>query len=278
MNFTVEILSGLCNVLKSLVTALSISPDHTNILPRLDAHFDADYCEILDDSLICHNANEFGESFVSARLLILKSEEEHQTDLINDAKALGDHPNIGNKKLAYLFSTHSIDWFYQRDLICDTVYNRIQNGIRKIKWRPEVLEEVEKVSAEFEGPLLTIQIRTWTHLFDPPNCTSIRDGVIRDYNFETYRSAIDEFLPKAKTVFLTADREEILQEYIDYLKDYNVKVVTYIQPPEVTQMQYSAATMLIGAKSDMLVCSRLSTFAECMWWFGKCKAQVKPVF
>jgi hypothetical protein len=281
MNFTVEILSGLCNVLKSLVTALSISPDHTNILPRLDAHFDADYCEILDDSLICHNANEFGESFVSARLLILKSEEEHQTDLINDAKALGDHPNIVNKKLAYLFSTHSIDWFYQRDLICDTVYNRIQSGIRKIKWRPEVLEEVEKVSAEFEGPLLTVQIRTWTHLFDPPNCTSIRDGVIRDYNFDTYKNAIEQFLNSEtppKTIFLTSDVDHVLPEYLEYLKNYDVNVITYTQPEHVTQMQYSAATMLIASKCDMLVCSRLSTFSECIWWFGGCKAKTISVF
>ena len=274
MKFTVQVRSGLCNVMKSLVTALSIA--ETNILPRLNAHFDADYKEILDDSLICHGDQELGETFISARFLILKSEEIDQPDLINDAKALGDHPNITNKKLAPLFSTHSIDWFYDRNLICDKVYNRIMNGIDKIKWKNEVLSEVERVSKNFEYPLLTIQIRTWTHKFDPPNCTSIRDGVIRDYNFATYKNAIDKFLPKAKTIFLTADRDDVLPKYLEYLKDYNV--VTYTQPSNVTQMQYSAATMLIGSKSDMLVCNRLSTFAECMWWFGKCKAATIPVF
>ena len=70
MKFTVEILSGLCNVLKSFITALSIGD--ANVLPRFDAHFDANYNEILDDSLICHGSHEFGESFVGARLLILK--------------------------------------------------------------------------------------------------------------------------------------------------------------------------------------------------------------
>lgn len=274
MKFTVEILSGLCNVLKSFVTALSIA--ETNILPRFNAHFDADYREILDDSLICHGPHEFGESFISARFLILKSEENEQPDLINDAKALGDHPNIVNKKLASLFSTHSIDWFYDRKLISDKVYNRIQSGIKKIKWRKEVLSEVERVSKNFEGPVLVIQIRTWTHQFDPPNCTSIRDGVIRDYNFETYKKAIDQFLPKAKTIFLTADRDDVLPQYLNYLKDYNV--ITYIQPNNITKMQYSAATMLIASKCDMLVCNRLSTFAECIWWFGECKAEVLPVF
>lgn len=282
MKFTVEILSGLCNVIKSFVTALSMTEvGNTNILPRFDAHFDANYNEILDDSLICHGPHEFGQSFVSARLLILKSEESEQQDLINDAKSLGDHPNIANKSLSYLFSTHSIDWFYDRNLISDKVYERIQTGINRIKWRDEVLSEVERVSKDFKYPLLTVQLRTWTHKFDPPNCTSIRDGVIRDYNFEEYKNAIDKFLKSEdppKTIFLTSDSDEVLPTYLDYLKDYNVNVVTYTQPENVTQMQFSAASMLIGSKCDMLVCNRLSTFAECIWWFGECKAKTIPVF
>jgi hypothetical protein len=282
MKFTVEILSGLCNVLKSLVTALSMTEiGNTNILPRFDAHFDADYNEILDDSLICHGSHEFGASFVSARLLILKSEELEQPDLINDAKALGDHPNIANKSLSHLFSTHSIDWFYDRNIISNKVYERIQTGINRIKWKDEVLSEVDRVSKDFEYPLLTVQIRTWTHKFDPPNCTSIRDGVVRDYNFETYKNAIDVFLQNEnppKTIFLTSDSDSVLQTYIDYFKNYNVNVVTYTQPNNITQMQFSAASMLIGSKCDMLVCNRLSTFAECIWWFGECKAKTIPLF
>lgn len=80
----------------------------------------------------------------------------------------------------------------------------------------------------------------------------------------------------AKTIFLTADNDSVLPQYIEYLKDY--KVITYKKPSHITYLQHSAATMLIGSHSDMLVCSRLSTYAECMWWFGKCKAKVIPVF
>lgn len=274
VKFTVEILSGLCNVLKSLVTALSIGS--TNILPRLDAHFDADYREILDDSLICHGAEEFGQSFISARFLILKTEENEQTDLINDAKILGEHPNIVNKQLKFMFSEKTIDWFYNRSLICDKVYNRIMNGIEKIKWRQEVLTEVDKITSKFIHPVLCIQIRTWTHKFDPKNIFSIKDGVTRAYNFETYKTAIDKFLPECASIFLTADNDSVLPQYIEYLNKYNI--ITYTQPNDKTQMQFSAASMLIGSKCDMLVVSRLSTYAECMWWFGGCKAEVIPVF
>lgn len=276
MNFTVEVRSGLCNMIKSFVTALSIGK--ANVLPNHTIHFDADHSEIFDSSLICKSPAEFGTSFITARFLILESEEEEQVDLINDAKALGSHPDIVNKQLAPLFSKKTIDWFYDRSLICDKVYDRIQRGIKRIKWRPEVLSEVEKVSKEFEGRVLGVQVRTWTHQSDPPNCTSIRDGVERDYNFETYREAIDKFLPEVDTVFVTADRVEALQDYVDYLKDKNVKIILYVQPDNVTQLQYSSATMLLGAKCDKLVLCRLSTFAECMWWFGGCKADVIPVF
>jgi glycosyltransferase involved in cell wall biosynthesis len=272
--FTVEILSGLCNVLKSLVTALSIG--EANILPRFDAHFDANYAEILDDSLICHGREEFATSFVTARWLLLKEEEDEQKDLVNDAKSLGDHPNIRDKSIAHLFTTKTIDWFYDRSLICDRVFNRIMKGIHKIKWKQEVLSEVNKITSQFVYPTLTIQIRTWRHRFDPANIFEINDGVKRDYNFQKYKDAIDVFLPKCSTIFLTSDNDAVLSDYKEYLKDYNV--ITYTQPNSVTQMQYSAATMLIGSQADMLVCSRLSTFAECMWWFGGCKADVIPVF
>lgn len=273
--FTVEIQSGLCNVLKSFITALSID-ESTNILPRLDTHFDADYREILDDKHICHNPDEFYHSFVSARLLILKSEEEDQIDLINDAKVLGNSPDIQNPLLEHLFSKKTIDWFQERNLICEKVFNRIQKGIKQICWRPEVLSEVERIASQFIHPVLTVQIRTWTHKFDPKNILTIQDGVKRQQDFETQKNAIEIFAPSCKTIFLTSDNDSVLPQYLDAFKDYHI--VTQQQPSDKTQMQYSAATMLLGAKSDYLVCSRLSTFSECMWWFGKCNAKVIPVF
>jgi len=290
VSFTVEILSGFCNVLKSLVTALSIGD--TNLLPRTDcSHYygeggvGGDFREILDDSLICHGNSEMGESFISARFLILKEEEKDQQDLINDTKVWGSDLhggiNIINKNILHLFSAHTIDWFYDRTLICDKVFNRIQTGIEKVKWRDLVLNEVKNIIQQFEGNILTIQIRTWRahHIGDIKDLTNrkiFNDGVIRDYNFETYKNAIDKFLSETKTIFLTADCDDALTEYMEYLKNY--KVIIYTQPSHITHLQYSAATMLIASHCNMLVCSRISTFAECIWWFGGCKAKVIPVF
>ena len=286
MHFTIEVKSGFCNVLKSLVTALSIEKT-SNIIPKQKTWWPegAAWNELLDDELICHNISEMGESFVSARFLILKTEENEQQNIINDAKIWGitqhNGINIANPKLVYLFSSHTIDWSFNRSLICDKVFNRIQLGIQRVKWNNIILDEFNKIKPQLlnQGPLLTIQIRTWQskQAGDRPDLiTTFNDGVNRQYTFELYKNDIDKILPKTKIIFLTIDREDLLPQYIEYLKDY--KIVTYLKnDTNLTSLQHSAVTMLLGSLSNLLVCSRLSTFAECMWWFGGCKADVISV-
>ena len=251
MNFTIEILSGFCNVLKSLVTALSIN-ENTNILPRRITHWSdgAAWDDLLDDNLICHDVSELGESFVSARFLILKEEEDEQPTLYNDARNCGDHPNIINTKLKPIFSTHSICiGFFDKSLICEKVFNRIQLGIQRVKWNNIILDEFNKIKPQLlnQGSLLTIQIRTWQNkqAGDRPDLiTTFNDGVKRQYSFELYKNEIDKFLPKTKIIFLTIDREDLLPQYIDYLKDY--KVVTYLKNDTcLTSLQHSGSRLII---------------------------------
>jgi len=286
MIFTIEIKSGFCNVLKSLVTALSIN-ENTNVLPRPDAWWPdgALWNMLLQDNLICHNSSEFGESFISARFLILKTEEDEQHHIKNDTNNWGSDVNNGinilNDNLLPLFSNHVIDWSFDRSLICDTVFNRIQLGIQRVKWNDIIIDEFNRIKTKLlnnDGELLTIQIRTWQskNAGDIDNLLTLNDGVTRKYSFELYKNEIDKFLPKTKTIFLTIDREDLLPQYIDYLKDYNV--VTYVKSnSNLTSLQHSAVTMLLGSLCDLLVCSRVSTFAECIWWFGGCKAEVNTV-
>lgn len=295
MNFTVNVKSGFCNTLKALVTALSIN-EKSNILPIKQAWWadGADWDMLLDNELICDNHSKMNESFISARWLILKTEEIEQPSIISDTNAWGyaSEPipghagahlgiNITNEKLLCLFSNHLIDWSYNRSLICDKVFNRIQLGIQRVKWNNTILDEFNKIKTKLlnEGPLLTIQIRTWQSKIagDRNDLLTYNDGVLRKYSFELYKNEIDKFLPETKTIFLTIDREDLLPQYIDYLKDYNV--ITYLKSDSshLSSLQHSAVTMLLGSLCNFLVCSRVSTFAECIWWFGGCKAKVFPV-
>jgi hypothetical protein len=282
MKFTVEVRSGFCNTLKSLVTALSIEKN-SNIKPLKNAWWPdgAAWDNLLDDKLICHNDSEFGESFITARFLILKEEHDIQPTLYNDAWHCGGHPDIMGGKLQHLFSDHSICiGFFDRSLICDKVFNRIQLGIKRIKWHDEIINEFNRVKSQLidSKPILTIQIRTWQNKQggDADNLLELNTDVQRKYSFELYKSEIDKFLSKDKTIFLTIDREDLLPQYINYLE--GCKIVTYYKnESNLTSLQHSAVTMLLGSLSDFLVCSRLSTFGECMWWFGGCKAKVLPV-
>jgi hypothetical protein len=276
MRFTIEVLTGLGNVLKSFITALSIGP--TNIRCRKDLWHPTNYREILDDSHICFRGEDYGHPFTSCRLLILASEGGEQKHLDNEF----NRTNIIDVAVIYpdlkhLFAEKNIDWFYDRSLISDKVFNRIMSAIEKIKWRPEVLTEVERVQAQFIHPVLSINIRTWTHKYDPPNLTSRTDEPgKRVYNFETYKSAIETFLPDCKSIFISADNDNILPEYLELLKDY--KIIIYKQREHVTYLQYAAANILISSKCDYLVCNRLSTFSECIWWFSGCRQKVISLF
>lgn len=274
--FTIEILTGLGNVLKSFITALTIGP--TNIRCRTDLWHPTNYSEILDDSHICKGKHEYGHPFTSCRLLILASEASEQAHLDNEFNRTNIiDVAVSYPDLAYLFAEKNIDWFYDRSLICDRVFNRIMSGIDKIKWRPEVLSELGRVQAQFIHPVLSVNIRTWTHKYDPPNLTSRTDEPgKRTYNFETYKTAIERFLPDCKSIFISTDNDNVLPEYLELLKDYTV--IIYNQPKHMTHLQYSAVNILLSSKCDYLVCNRLSTFSECIWWFSRCRQKVIPVF
>ena len=273
--FTIIPMCGPGNVLKSFITALSISKN-TNIVCT-NVHHPTNYSEIFEDSQICHGSNEYGESFASCRFLILSSESNEQKHLENELNAPDSLIDIPNKGLHYLFAPKAIDWFYDRTLICDKVYNRIMSGINRIKWKSKILLEVEKIKQTFIHPVLTINIRTWMHKYDPPGLLNRTDEPCRRlYNFETYKSAIEKFLPSCKTILLSSDNESVLPEYLEFLKDYNV--IIYKQKQEITDLQYSFINMLISSKCDFMVCSRLSTFAECIWWLSECKQSVIPLY
>jgi hypothetical protein len=265
--FTVEILSGMCNVLKSFITALSIDSE-TNVRPRLDLHFETDFREVLDDSQICHHPAEHGWSFCGARFLILAEEDSEQQDIVNEWSSDGMKPDITERRLAHLFSHKTIDWSFDRSLICDRVWNRIMLGISRIKWLPKITDEVNNITDKFTSPTLAIHIRTWKHPWDP--------ATNRGYSFEVYKEGILKYLDKVKTVYIVSDNHDVLGDYIDLLKDHNVIISK--KSDAFSKFQWGAIDMLSASKCDYLVCSRQSTFSECIWWFSGCRQEVTALF
>lgn len=271
--FTIEPVSGFCNNLKAFITASSIGD--TNIRCRTDLGLPTDYSQIFNDKHLCHGPSEYGEPYSSCRFRILEDEDAGQQQLTNELW-LWDPLVIRAGGSDVRFANKTIDWFYDRSLVSDKVFNRIMGSIDKITWQPQIILEVERLRQTLIHPVLTVSIRTWTYKYDPPNLTQRTDEPCkRQYNFESYKTAIEQFLPDCKTVILCTDNENVLPEYYELLKGH--KVVFYKQEG-LSDLQYAAINLLLCAKGDYMVCSRLSTFSECIWWFSRCQQKVIPLF
>ena len=273
--FTMEPASGFCNNLKAFITASSIGDTNIQCRPWNAGEQPKNYGEIFNAKHLCHSKEEYGYPYSSCRFRILE-EEGDQQQLTNELW-LWDPLVLNIQGKEVRFANKTIDWFYDRALLSDKVYSRIMRSIDAISWQPNVILEVERVRQTLVHPVLAVSIRTWASKYDPPNLTTSNDEPCkRVYNFEAYKNAIETFLPDCKTVILSTDNEEVIPEYLELLKNH--KVILYKQLPEFTELQYAAIKLLLCAKADYLVCSRLSTYAECIWWFSRCRQKVIPLF
>jgi hypothetical protein len=281
--FTIEPVSGFGNTLKSFITFLSIGKTNIQCHPEWHGLMrlqPKDFDTILDESHICQGIDDYGTPYQGHRFRILESEDEEQKNLENEL--VGEYLVIydKNRTKEIKFSNKTIDNFFDRSLICDKVFNRIMNTIDMIKWKPQVISEVERLEQMIIHPALAISVRTWAYTYEPfDNLTTRTDlgwNCKFQYNFETYKNAIEKFLPECKTIVISIDNENALPEYLELLKGYNV--ILYKKPEEFGELQYAATQMLFCSKCDFLVCSRLSSFSECIWWFSRCKQKVISLF
>jgi hypothetical protein len=264
--FTVEPFSGLCNTLKTFITFSSVGKTNIKCRTEWESKYvcqPKDFGSILDQRHICKTDAEYGIQVTGWRFLILETEDE-QMNLKNELP--GESSVFGDIK----FSSKTIDNFYDRFLISDKVFNRIMTSIDTICWKPEILSEVEQFEKEIVHPALTINIRTWKNKYDT------LAPLPRPYDFETYKNAIQMVLPNCKTIVLSTDNDDVLPQYLDLLKSHNV--IVYKQKEGMNDLQCAAINMLLSSKCDYMICSRLSTYAECIWWFSRCKQKVIPLF
>lgn len=196
------------------------------------------------------------------RFLILHSEQSCQPNIVsplpNDFTSC--HPIFTNKTF--------IDINYDRSLICDKVFNRIINTIRKIQWKSEILEEVSR----YEGLLsnaLGMTVRSWT----APHEKNIK----RSYNKQTYLNLLNSVTAdnSITTVMLSVDNHDLYPDYKNELKLFNVFV--YTPPDHFTELQYVCVKLLLLSKCKYLIGNRISTFTEMSFWLSECNQIVFPL-
>jgi hypothetical protein len=261
--------AGIGNTLKGFISAFGISNDvkivcnpHTLL---------GNYDTVFENELIGTTENR--QHFSSCRFLVLKEEENIQMDLPNEYSKYNEI-DLRDKSLWDLFSKKvMIDWYFDRTLICDKVFNRIQGHIEKLRWNSIILNEVNNFVQNMKFPALAISIRTWkaNHPGDI--------GCKRPYDPNIYINVIKNVLENnsdIQNIFISYDNLKAEVNYRGFLQNYNTFV--YNKPDYINPLQYDIINILILSKCQYYICNRHSTFGELVFWFSKCSQKVFTVY
>ena len=261
---------GIGNILKCFITSFSIS-DNPKIECNSDFIYGA-YDTILDKKHIFNENNNTNIEYIYTwRLLILKSEDFQ--DHIPSEYDNQDN-GVGNYKFNNLFCSKHIDLNYDSSKINSHISQRIFNNIDKISFNKTIINTVEKTFELFKNKYsLGISVRTWKSKHE----TNIQ----RPYDSNTYKSKINDVMqlhPNINVILLSVDNNDILDEYINFLKSFNVDIILLNKSNNINDIQFALFKVLILSKCNYFIGNRISTFSELVFWFSKHKTEVYSVF
>jgi hypothetical protein len=261
---------GIGNIIKCLISALSVNPD-TVIQCYPDYQYGA-FDTILDDRFIFkgQGAKEL-EKVYTCRLLVLRHEEEYQQDITSEEWYLG---GLENPRFHYLFSfTKRIDWNYDASLVDDHVKHRVFRVMDNIRFTDVVYHEVNRIASQLDGlRTLGVSVRTWK--------ASHEHNIDRPYEFGWYCEMMERALkekPDTTTVVLSIDNVTFLEPYLEWCRARRLHVLVLDKLSDWNDIQYAIIKVLVLARCATFIGNRKSTFTELVFWFGKCASQVYTV-
>jgi hypothetical protein len=266
-------LDGIGNVLKGFITCLSVHAK-TVIECNPDYVF-GNYDTILEDEFIYKpDENIIPEYAYTSRLVVTREEEwSGQQNIVNEYTQTNGCGNpILNDKF---FSNYLIDSNYDPSLLIDKLKMRIINTISKIKFKPIIWEEVNNITSNINysnNNVLGISIRTW-------KCHHESD-INKKYSADEYKNQIANLInnnPTIDTVILSLDNHDYLEEYVEHLVKFPVKIYLLKKASHINELQFALIKTLVLSKSHFLIGSRISTFTELIFWFSECKIKVTPI-
>jgi len=270
--------AGIGNTLKGFISGLTVNKN-TKIECNPDSML-GNFDTCLDDTYILTNSDYTKytvEPFSSCRWLILKEEESLQKDLPYE---YSDYNNVdlNNNTYKHLFTPKvTIDHYYDKKQIHETVYNRFMDVIKSFRFKQIIHDEVEFTlnmykTFSFENSI-GISIRTWKAPHE--------QNVNRKYDPEEYKKEINKMINNSiKYVIFSFDNNDFKDEYIKYVKENypNVEIIIYNKPVYINHLQYCIIKMLLLSRCGTFVCNRISTFSELVFWFSHCNQTVKALF
>lgn len=254
---------GIGNVMKGFLSALSVNPATTiECAPEYSL---GRYDTVLDPQHIYTGGPR--EPFYTCRLLVLASEEDDQQTIENEFPYTN---GCGNPALNHHFSFRRlIDWNYDPSKVCERVRTRILKTIDQVKFLPVIHDRVAEIRSQIRpGHVLGVSVRTWTAPHE--------HNVQRPYSFEAYMDAIRPHLASVSTIVLSVDNEAVLPQYLEALAGVHVVVLRKAETDNSTQ--HAFVKMLTLASCDAFIGARISTFSELVFWFSRCRIQVRTLF
>lgn len=266
---------GIGNVLKCLITGLSINDD--TVIECYPNYMYGAYDTVLDPKFIYRpevSSHKERVPIQTCRIMLMYYEDAYQDDLPNEEVTLDP---IHRSLFHWCFSrTKRIDWHYDPALVDERVRQRVLSDIRKIVFLPVIHESVEKWTRLFaDRPSLGISIRTWT---------AAHEGIIgRPYSFEVYRDRIAEVMsahPEIQTLVVSVDNSAVWGQYAAELSAAYPRCAFVLlqRPDDLNPIQYAVCKALTLARCTHFIGNRISTFSELVYWFGECKPVVHTVF
>lgn len=266
---------GIGNVLKCLITMLSINDDVKIVC--VPEYIYGTYDTIIEDRFIFDPNQSTSKEQVcvnTCRFLLLYYEEDIQQDLPNEELTLDPiHPTLFHW---YFSKRKRIDWFYDPALVHHQVRDRILGSMDKIRWKPIVTETVDNWCKAFSSRItLGISIRTWTAPHEI--------NITRPYSADCYKEKIAQVIlenPEIQTFVISIDQPNQLHGYITYLSlQYPTRSIVILSHlPHLNSIQYAVTKAFTLGKCDYFIGNRISTFSELVYWFGRCKPKVYPVY
>ena len=180
---------------------------------------------------------------------------------------------VDEEEEKYIDNYKTIDQFYNK--IPQYFIDKYLPIFQKIKIKPEIKKIIDDFTQDWnKNNMVGVNIRS----FLPPNGDGSRSVWV---DFEGYEKEIENLGPDQK-IFLATDNINVTNYFIN---KFNDQIITYPRSVDVirddgslddiTQTQEAFVEMyLLSQCHKKLYATFGSTFPECSWWFGGCKAEV----
>jgi len=271
--------------MKGLISALGI---YENVAVECNPDYIlGNYDTILEDTLIYRPVEATSpdssptppiqvQYFYTCRLLVLRTEEEFQSNIANEFKYTN---GCGNPVLNPVFSmSRLIDWNYDPALICEQIKTRIFRAIDRIEFKPIILDTVDKIHQRFvtNAKTLGVSVRTWKGVHE----TNLNIANERSYDPAEIKRKIRSIMKEndIRTVVISFDNHVVEPEYVKFLHETcgDVKVIV-LHKNGCNELQSAIVKVLALSKCDYFIGTRISTFSELVFWFSRCGIDVRTV-